>query len=435
MKTSKQTANLDLKRPMLVSWLAFILLFGVAGGWMANAKISSAVIANGLIVVQGKAKSIQHPDGGVIKDILVEDGQVVRKDDPVLVLDADALTANLKILGARLQQLTAERARLLAERESASAIRFDYALLQKLGIKPTKSIEVGQQDLFKIRQLSRDGEERQLENKILQVKDQIAAFKATQETAAKQMIMMQEGFSNLTYLHAKGHATDGSLRTMKLGLSEMEKQQNVTAAKLDEAHNLIGELEIRRMQNKRNFANEVIAQLASGEQEIHKTAQQIRVTKSMLKRTVLKAPIGGMVHELQATTIGGVIKAGEIILQIVPQNQPIEIDAMIDPRFIDQMHIGQLTNIRMTALNLRETPEIEGYVTKLSPMLVQSDEYTPAHYRAKVSISSQQLDRLGDVKLVPGMPVEIFAQTGDRTPLAYLSDPLVNQFSRALKEE
>lgn len=433
-ETSAQPKT-GLYGPLLVGWLCFGILFVVCGAWLTLASISGAVIANGIVTVKGKAKSIQHADGGVITKIKVEDGQFVSKGTELIRLDDTMPTANLNIYKSRIQEAVAVRSRLLAELAELKMIEWDQSLLASVGIHQTNAIEAAQQRIFETRRKFNSSQQIRLASKITQLRNQIQGLNAQMLSLEQQSELANQELEAMLQLKAKGHGTETQLRQMKQRMANIGGRIGEVIASRARTESAIEEVQIQMLQEMHEFRSELSTELAKADLDIQNLTQQLVVTTTLLQRTVITAPVDGIVHELAAHTIGGVLQPGATVLQIIPNDNDLEIEVAFDPQSVDELYAGQEAAIRLTALNLRTTPELLGLVSIVSPDVVVDPSTNRSFYRAIVTISPSEISKLGDVTLVPGMPVEVFAKTGERSVMSYLMQPLTNQLTHALREQ
>lgn len=434
LETSAQPKT-GLSGTLLVGWICFAALFVVCGAWLTFASISGAIIANGTVTVKGKAKLVQHADGGVITTISVEDGQRVTKGTELLRLDDTMMAANLNIYETRILEAVATRSRLLAELTELPLIEWDRSVLDKLGIRQTKTIEAAQQRIFKTRRKFNNSQQTRLASKITQLQNQIQGLNAQMRSLEQQSGLANEELVAMQQLMAKGHGTETQLRQLKQRMADIGGRIGEVIAGRARTESAIEEVQIQMLQETDEFRSEISTALAKADLDIQNLTQQLVVTTTLLGRTIITSPVDGIVHELAAHTIGGVLQPGATVLQIIPDDNKLEIEVTFDPQSVDELYVGQETTIRLTALNLRTTPELQGVVNIISPNVVVDPANNRSFYRAIVTISPDEISKLGDVSLVPGMPVEVFAKTGERSVMAYLMQPLTNQLSHAMREQ
>lgn len=420
--------------PVALGFGGLAALFGGFVVWASFTEISGAVIAQGVVEVAGKPKSIQHLDGGVAEEILVVDGQEVAQGEELIRLDNTLLNANLMIYRIRLSEALATRDRLISEQRSAEKISFaeidpavtsvDYDLHR-----------AGQNEIFVARRELEMGRREQLAEKIRQFDNQILGVDALIDAKQQQLDLLAPEVDAMAKLAESGLARAQQLSSLKRNQADLLGQIAEHRSELARIRNSIRDTELEVLQGQRQTREKVVTELREVTTSIHELRQQIISTVRQLDRITIKAPNAGRIHELQVTTQGGVVTPGATILQIIPTDQGVTFQTRVDPASVDQVHVGQPAKLRFPAFNARTTPEINGRVADISPSSVQ-DEVSGLHYfRVKVEVTSAQLARLGTRELVPGMPVEAYVQTGDRTVMSYLIKPLKEQLMQAFREE
>lgn len=431
----KRKVKTNLSQPILAGWIAFAALFVFGGSWLAMASINGAVVSIGTVVVEGERKSVQHVDGGVVTAILIEDGQLVQKGDELIRLDDTLLSANMNIYETRLQEAISKRSRLIAERAGWNEIKWDRSLFAELEMQSDDGVETAQVGIFQSRKAFIKSQDARSKSKIAQFRNQIEGIEAQQNAIADQLDLTNEELGAWTYLRKKGHVAETQLRQLKQKIADLDGKAGEAIAARAGVENAISEIKIERLQETNELRKDTSTVLAQTDLDIHTLSQQLVVTRTMLQRTIVRAPVTGMVHELATHTIGGVLQAGANVLQIIPEGRELEIEFTVEPQFIDELFLGQETGVRLTAFNLRTTPELVGRVSAISPDSVTDVATNRTFYRAKISLSEFELAKLGDQTLLPGMPVEVFAKTGERSPMNYLLQPLTNQLAHAMREQ
>lgn len=411
------------------------LLFVAGGAWAYLAKLSGAVIAQGQISVLGKPKTIQHLDGGIIAKINIDNGDKVEKGDVLIVLDETLLKANVNIYQSRIQDALAQRSRLIAERDEADNINWDDSVLKLLQVEERPSIKIGQRKLFDARLQTRLGLIDQLQEKINQYKNQLNGNKALKASKNTQLGFLEEELVGIRTLEEKGLTPKSQLMNLERQKEEIIGQKAQIEAQLATIQNSISETEIQILQINREFRQSVLTELREVEQTVVEVTQQLYATLERLRRVEIKAPVSGIIHELTVFTLKGVIAPGAAVLQIIPQGSGYEVEANIEPQFVDELFPGQPATLRFSAFNQRTTPELNGTVKDISPNVVVNEQTGISFYKIRVSVSTDEISRLNDQPLVPGMPVETFIKTRTRTALNYLTKPLMDQINRAFREE
>lgn len=396
--------------------------------------INGAVITAGKVVVSGKPKSIQHLDGGIVRDILVRDGDTVKAGQILVRLDDTILKANLEIYQARLANAAALRDRLKAEWSGAGEVIFADDVPALTGLDQS-TVRQGQVTIFKSRREVHLGRLEQLEEKIRQFRNQIAGINALVSSKEEQLRSMDGELTGLIELTEKGFMRRNQVLAMQRSRADLYGQLGEHKAELARIANSIRDTEMEMMLAKRERHEEAVTELRDTNTTIEELTQQILSTHTQLDRIDIAAPVDGIVHEMQVATLGGVVPPGATILQIIPTGQGILFETRAEPGSVDQIYVGQPVTLRLSAFNHRTTPDIEGKVANVSPDVVEDQASGTAFYRVMVAAPQSELDRLGGGDVVPGMPVEAFLQTDERTVLSYLTKPIADQLSRAFREE
>ncbi len=425
----------SVRQAILAGLLGMLALFGGLGGWMAFVDISGAIVANGAVAVHGRPKVIQHLDGGIVAEISVTDGDLVKRGDLLVQLDETMLKANEAIHVRRLEEALAERSRLEAERDGKQEIAWPQDFAKSLGVSPSAEIKASQSRLLLVRRESRHGQRARLEEKIAQYDNQIIGVKGLQSAKQQQIALIDRELTGLRQLHEQGNTTLNRLLALERQRAELSGQLAEHGSELSRIQNAISEARINILQLEREFLETVLAELRKRDQEINEVVQQLTATRAQLSRVEVRAPVSGRVHQMSIFTIGGVVSPGATILQLVPQNEAIEVEVQVATQFIDEVYVGQPARIRFTAFNQHSTPELVATIATISPSSVVDEKSGGAYYRIWVNLAEGELSRLGNLRLLPGMPAEVFIKTRDRTALNYLVKPLTDQISRAFREE
>lgn len=423
-------------RAVVLSGLAlFVLLFVAGGAWATYASLSGAVIAPGQVAVLGKPKTVQHLDGGIVAEIAVDNGDTVKKGDLLVRLDDTLLKANQAIYRNRLTEALARRARLAAERDDTEAIDWEHPAMDLFGLELPEGAQASQARLFETRSKTLSGQTSQLREKIAQYENQAKGIRALKGSKTKQLDLLEEELEGIRSLAEQGLTRKSQLMGLERQREEIIGETAEDDAELARIANAVSETEIAILQAGREFQEAVLDELAKTEAEINDMTEQLHATMEQLKRIDIRAPVAGIVHELSVFTIGGVIGPGSPILQIVPQDDGFEIEANIAPQFVDELYPGQPATLRFSAFNQRTTPELAGALKTISPNVIVNEQTGLSFYQVRLTVSDTELARLEGQAILPGMPVEAFIRTRDRTPLNYLLKPLTDQIKRAFKEE
>lgn len=419
---------------VIMGVVAFLMLFCAGGSWLAMASLSGAVIARGSVIVEGEAKEVQHLEGGIVAAIYVADGQFVDEGDVVMRLDDTVAAANVDILQSRLQEAIARRSRLESERLRRPTILWPGNNELPAGIALNTELKTAQTELFMARMLSSESAQLRALGKISQYRSQIDGFRAQKTAHIKQLDLHREELSAMQKLLDQGHASEASLRELSKRLAFFEGEIGEAIAEEARARAAIGETEIALSQDEQEFAGQVLRDLASAETKIREVTQQLHAAQTQLYRTEIRAPSSGRIHKLSVVTVGGVVAAGTSLMQIVPQNRALNIAVPIEPHSIDEIRVGQPAVIRLSAFNQRQTEDLTGQIDTVSATTIVNEVDGRSYYRAIVSIGGPEAEKNQGVTLLPGMPVEVFLKTGDRSALGYLIKPVLDQFNRAMRE-
>lgn len=436
MATQEQVLELrtGLRLPGILGVLATVLLLGGGVYWSYVTEISGAVIALGSVEVEGRPKSVQHLDGGIIEKLNVSDGEFVEQGDVLVRLDDTSLLANLTIYRTRLSEATALRDRLLAEQRDAEAILFEMRD-PLIGDMDHSLHQSGQQEIFDARRELEAGRREQLAEKILQFQNQTTGVEGLIDAKNQQLALVHQELSAMQQLTDQGLARASQLIALQRSQADLLGQIAEHNSELARIQNSIRDTELELLQGQRQVKEEVVTQLRETVTSIHEMRQQIQTTQKQLDRVAVRAPNGGRVHEMQFTTIGGVIPPGGTILQIIPLDEGIGLRTRIDPSSVDQIFVGQTAKVRFPAFNQRSTPELTGQVRDVSATTSIDEVTGQSFYWVEVGVAEDELARLGDLVLIPGMPVEAYLTTTDRTVLSYLTKPLMDQINQAFREE
>ncbi len=428
-------AHTSVRGGVWVGCVALVSLFFGLGGWMAFTPISGAIIALGHVAVKGEAKTIQHLDGGIVVAIDVKNGDVVHKGATLLRIDDTLLKANLEIYRTRLAEALAEETRLKAERDGATQITWPEARQASFGVVLDQNIRLSQQKFLDVRRDSRRGQLEQLQGKIAQYNNQIAGVRGLIASKRQQVALIEQELSGLKTLYKAGNTTLNRLLGLQRQKAQLLGQQAEHDAQLARIANLIGETKIQIVQVDREFREKVLAELRKTERDVKELVQQFHATRERLKRVVIRAPVDGMIHQLQVFTVGGVIQPGAAVMQIVPTQEAVDIVVQIAPQFIDEVRLNQKTVLRFSALGQQDSPEVAGTIRSVSPSTVVDEPSGQRFYLARIEVPPEGLKHIGGrARLVAGMPVDAFIQRGSRTVLSYLTKPLSDQVARAFRE-
>ena len=424
----------DIRRYLVIGFLLVIAMVGGVGTWAAFANVSSAVIAHGIVVVESRVKRIQHRDGGIVGEIHVEDGDEVKAGDLLVRLDETLLKANLGVIVQQLVTYDARIARLEAERDGATSITFPKWLDDQRGNPEIAKVLVGETTLFTARQQALDGQVDQLKERIGQLDEQIRGLDVQQQAKEDEISLINQELAGLEGLLAKGQVPITRVIANKRERTRLEGERGALISQIAMTRGRISETELQVLQIQHSFREEVLKELRDAQAQVAGLSERRIAAEEQLSRTEIRAPQAGYIHELAVHTLGGVVTPGETLMQIVPEKDALVVEARISPTDIDQVHLGQAAIITFSAFSQRTTPQIDGHVVAVSPDLIQDPKTGVAYFTARVAPDPGQLERLGELKLLPGMPAEVFIRTGDRTVMTFLLKPLADQIRHTFRE-
>ncbi|MBB4193072.1 HlyD family secretion protein [Rhizobium aethiopicum] len=423
-------------RNLTVAALGTVLLLGgVMGGLAATTHLSGAVIAAGTVVVDSYVKPVQHQKGGTVGQIFVKNGDRVEAGQVLIHLDDTQTRANLAIVRKRLNELFARTARLEAERAGAETVEFSRDFLAKADDpEVSRSIE-GEKRLFVDRKSSRMSRKAQLRERIEQLKQETEGSVAQQTGKRQEIGLIEKELESLQRLFDQGLVPANRVYALQRESASLTGELGSLLANEAQAKGRITETELQIIQIDDDHRSEVSDQLRQAESDIGEFSERLVAAEDDLQRIDIRAPQEGIVHQLAVHAPGAVIAPGEAIMQIVPDRDALVAEVKLSPSDIDQVSIGQTVHLRFSAFSQRNTPELNGVVTGVAADLTADQRSGLSYYVVRAEVSEGEWPRLGQVTPVPGMPVEAFIQTGERTALAYLTKPLMDQVARAFKEE
>lgn len=415
--------------------LALALLVGGFGLWSTTSQIAGAVVAAGQVEVEQNRQVVQHPDGGVVDEILVKDGDMVTAGAPLLRLDGALLKSELAIVEGQFFEILARRGRLEAERDDAATITFPEELVRSAETRPEiAALMTGQERLFTARAETEANEIAQLQRRRGQIESQIEGIAAQRAATDSQLALIGKELADLSDLLDRGLTQAGRVLALEREKARLEGVAGELDSARAEAEGRITEIDIeiiKRGSTRREEANTQLRDLGYRELEL---AERRRTLSEQIDRLEIRAPVSGIVHALQVTTPRAVIRPADPVLFLVPQDRPLVIAARVATVNVDEVRVGQEVTLRFAAFDSRTTPELLGRVARISADALTDEASKSAYYRAEVTIEPGELAKLAGHAIIPGMPVEVFIRTGERTPLAYLVKPLAEYFNRAFRE-
>jgi HlyD family secretion protein len=435
--TSERDPRAMIRRLNIVGFATIAALVGCLGGWAATSELSGAVIAMGNFIVESNVKKVQHPTGGVIKDILVREGDKVEEGQIVLRLDDTVTRSTLGVVRSQLDENKARAARLLAEREGTESITFPDDLLARQSETSVATAIHGEDTLFESRRRARAGQRAQLRERVSQSNEEIRGLTAQQEAKEGEIALIGQELVGVSDLYKKNLVSISRFMQLQRDQARVKGEQGQFIADIARARAKISETELQIIQLDQDFRTEVLKDLRETQGKIAEFTERVTAAEDQLKRIEVRAPRTGTVTQLATHTVGGVVANGETLMLVVPFSDDLVIEAKVAPQDVDQLELGATAAVRIMAGNQRTMPEIRGVLSYISADLTREQpngQQQQAYYQVRVSLSPAELARLGEFRLLPGMPAEVFIQTSARTPLQYLLKPLREQIARAFRE-
>lgn len=416
----------------LIALVALVLGFGL---WATLTHLNSAIVSQGRIEVERDRQVVQHPDGGVVAEILVTEGAPVAAGQTLLRLDAAALQSELTIVEGQLSELASRSARLVAERDGATSLDFPAQILTLARASPEVAAQLeGQRRLFLARAQTLTEQRELLSRRIDQIAAQSNGLTAQQAALTRQLELIEQELVARQSLLDKGLAPAAAVLALQREAARLQGQIGELAAELAQTAGQVTEIQIQISILGTKRREDATAELREIGPLVLELTERRRAVQDRINRLEIRAPVAGIVLGLKVTTPQSVLRAAEPVLYVIPQDRPLVITARIPPIHVDEVTVGQSADLVFSAFSARDTPHLTGRVTRVSPDAMTDPQTGETYYTAEIEMAEGERTRLGGRVLLPGMPVEVFLQTGRRTPLAYLVKPFTDYFYRAFRE-
>lgn len=416
--------------------LRVLLVAGVlGGGWLTMVPLAGAVVVPGNLVVQSDVKAIQHPTGGIVASIKVENGKHVAAGDLLVRLDATQVQANQQAIAKQLNEQRAKIARLVAERDGLEQPEYPPELTSHMEDANVRGVIASETALFKARVSTRQSQKDLLQGRIAQLNQEISGMEAQSDSKSKQIELINGELAGVQDLYDKRLVPLTRLTTLQREAARIDGERGQLTSAVAETRSKINEAELQIVKTDQDFRTEVVKDLGETQAKEGELIEKSVAARDQLDRVEIRAPNSGTIHQLSIHTIGGVIKAGETIMEVVPDSDELQVEAHVQPKDIDHVHTGQDAFVRFSAFNQRTTPQVTGQVSFVSPDITTDQRSNSTFYTVRVVLSEDERHRLGSAQLIPGMQAEVFLQTGKRTMLSYLMKPIMEQWRRAFVEE
>ena len=413
---------------------ALLVVGGLAGGWMTLVPLSGAVVVPGNLVVQSNVKAIQHPTGGVVAQIAVNNGMRVNSGDLLLRLDATQAQASLQVVSKQLDEVRAKISRLVAERDGLPRPAIPAEMSARLDDGNVKTLLASEASLFRARVTARESQKELLQSKVSQLGEEIIGLEAQVASKAKQLELITGELTGVQELFDKRLVPIARLTSLQRESARIEGERGQLISTIAETKTKIDEAKLQMVRLDQDVRTEVVKDLGEAQGKEAELSERSIAARDVLNRIEMRAPTSGVIHQLNAHTIGGVIRAGDTIMEVVPDSDDLQIEARLQPNDIDQVRKGQQAFVRFSAFNQRVTPQLMGQVSYVSPDTARDQQTGAFYFTVRIMLPEEERRLLAGLQLVSGMPAEVFMQTGSRTMLSYLFKPILDQFQRAFVE-
>lgn len=424
-------------RNWIVSGIIVILIIFVGGGaWATLTKISGAVIAPGVFGVESKNKTVEHLEGGIVEEIFVRNGDVVEAGDPLVRLDDTHFRANLNIVSNNLLELLAREARLKAELQDAESISFPEEVLQAEDSAQAYQIIADKIALFEAHRDARFGQKQIMAQQIIHLEAQILGLEAQMGAVSEQSQILEGNIQRKEEAAQSGVIAQDAMELLQRQLLQVQGEVGGLQSSIARIRSTITQTELQILQIDIDLRENVQAEMREVSNRIAELREQKISYENNMRRTLILAPVSGLVHNLTTYTLGGVVAPAAPIMQIIPANDRLIIEARISTTDVDQISIGQEASVLLIAFDSRTTPRLNATVTNISAAQLIDPTTNAPYFTLEIEIPKSELLRLSaDQVLLPGMPAETYITTGERSPLDYFLKPLMIQISRAFKED
>ncbi len=432
--SSKAKKDFSPRPYVLMGYATLVLTFGVFGVWAATAPLASGVVASGVVSVESSRKRVQHFEGGIVTAIHAREGEIVEAGEVVLELDATQAQSNVDYLASRLHMLQAQEARLDAESTNANTIEFPTELLQSTDPAVQRILTL-QQTLFNDRKTSRDGQIAIFTSRIDQLHEVINGLEVQRTAVEDQLTSLTEEIERLTRGQETGVIAINQLSSMNRSRLELQGELGSVSSEIARSGQTISETELQIIQVRQEYVERAGTELRDVREQLNETTERYHVALDVLERTVIRAPVRGMLQNIQVHTVGGVVRPAEPVMDIIPLDDDLVIAAQIRPIDIDSVSIGQQAEVRFPAFSSKTTPVIFGQISTVSQDVIQPENPNQApYYSARIEVADTDVPHELRERLLPGMPADVIVSTGERTMFEYFIRPMTDMFTMGMRE-
>jgi HlyD family type I secretion membrane fusion protein len=434
MSVAEKSELPNWKHPAAVGYLIIALAFGGLGVWSFIARLDSAVVAQGVVTVESNRKSVQHLEGGIVREILVREGEHVEIDQLLFRLDHTQSQANADVARNQLAGYVAQEARLIAERGGADAITFPAELTQNIANPIVSDAIADQRKQFAERRISLDGQIAILGAKITQYEQEIAGLTEEKAATTRQLKLIDEELIDVRGLLAKGLMQKSRVLSLEREMNRLQGVIGRSVADTAKANNGIGEARLQIDQLRKKLLEEVNNSIVELRQKIAELREKVTISSDVLHRVEIRAPRAGVVQNLRVATIGGVIRPGESLLEISPDGDGLVVNAQISPMDINAVQMNMQAEVRFSSFHAQILPVIMGQITSVSHDRMTDDQTKQPYFLARVVVAEDQLPPQVRGRITAGMPADVLVPTGERSVINYLVRPLRNRVNKAFRE-
>lgn len=421
-----------IRNHVIAASVAISMLAFAVGGWASTANLSGAVIAPGTFVVEKNVKKVQHSYGGIVSEINVKNGDRVQHGQVLVRLDATQIRAELGVITSQLIELTARTSRLVAERDGLAEVVFSPAFVARSA--DAQVAANGEARLFSENRKMKDSQKHQLGLRVEQLNEEITGLTAQRDAKQGELALIQKELGQMRILKEKNLMPMTRVYAMEREAKRLSGEHGGLVAQIARAHGQISEINVQILAVDESMRAQAQRELRTIEAKLSELGEREIATVDKLNRIDIRSPQDGIVHELAIHTVGGITTAAEQLMLIVPEHDNLTIQARVSPNDIDQVVVGGPARLLLTAFNKQTTPELHGRVVNVSADVTIDPKTGQSHYVARLEMDEKSQRQVGALTLIPGMPVEVFISTGERTALSYLAKPFTDQMNRAFRE-
>ncbi|MFW5899764.1 MAG: HlyD family type I secretion periplasmic adaptor subunit [Desulfovermiculus sp.] len=425
------------RRVIIVGLIFVALLFGGIGTWAATAKLQGAVIATGEIIVESYRKQVQHQEGGTIDKILVREGDLVEKGDVLVRMDGERVRAERNLYRGQMDAMLARQARLRAEKDQKSSISWPKSLVDRSDVQEVQENMDTEEEIFESRLAAKESQILLNRSRINQLQTQITGQERQIQSVQKTIASLEEEIEVKSDLLEGRYLDRSQVMELERNFHSYRVRRDELKTEIEQARERIKELELEIEDLEKQYIQEAADQLGDVRQSILELREKLRPAEDACRRLEIKAPASGTVVSMEVRTEGGVIRGGDPLMEIVPNDSSLIVSARVEPGKIDDVRKGQKASVMLSAFPTRYTPKVDGEVTYVSADRIEpKQQNTPPYYLAYIQLDKQSLNNAIDdpAKLTPGMPAEVYIQTEPQTVLDYILSPITESIDRAFRE-